>query len=104
MPVRLAGVVDIDDVRVVDGGGETPLPLETVAEVPVLDELWQEHLQRPHSVQTLVTRSVDDAHASATEDSLDAVPAERAANQRVVDHPPSMVDLGPRRKCRSRRV
>ena len=50
-PVGLAGLVDGDDVRVVERGGVAALEAEALAEALVADERRGEHLQRHAAVQ-----------------------------------------------------
>ncbi len=83
---ELAGLVDRDDVRVVDRGRELRLAQEAVAERFVLGEVGGEELERDVALQALVLGQVDDAHAAAAEQGLDAVPGELGADPRVVAH------------------
>src|SRR5215216_6541575 len=64
--VRLARVVDGDDARVVERGGELRLPEEAVAEVGVTDRRAALKLLTP-AVQSDMLGSVHDARAAAPE-------------------------------------
>ena len=83
----LAGVMDADDVGVVQRGGDPHLALESLAELLVLGQLGGEHLQRVDPVQRDVSRAVHDAHAAAADQLIDAVaPDYRAGPQLIASH------------------
>ena len=71
--VRLAGLVDGDDVRMVDRGLELSLAAKAGAEDGVLAEVRVEDLQRDRALERQLRRLVDDAHPAAPEHRLDAV-------------------------------
>ena len=83
MPALLADVVDRDDVRVLERGGVLRLAQEALAEGVVLGQLGREQLQRNVPLQARVVRTVDDAHAAAADELLDAKAQELAADPRV---------------------
>src|SRR5262249_42672108 len=74
--VELTGLVDRDDVRMLQRRGELRLAEETLAESVVLAELRCEELQRDLSLQTKIVGAVDDAHPAPTENALQVVLAE----------------------------
>ena len=82
LAVLLAGVVDGDDVGVVEPGGEARLAQEPLAEALVVGEVAGDHLERHRPVEGQVRRPVDDAHPAARDQRVDAVPAERGADCR----------------------
>ncbi len=84
---ELSGLVDRDDVRVVDRGRELGLPQEALAEGRVLGQVGGEELERDVASQADVLGEVDDTHTTATEQGLDPVPRELSADSRVVAHP-----------------
>ena len=71
--VGLAGLVDGDDVRVVDRGCELGLFEKPLAEGLVLGKARSQELQRHLSLQPQILGQVDDAHASSAEQGLDPV-------------------------------
>ena len=81
--VELAGLVDRDDVGVVDRGREVGLAVEPRAEVGVVGQLVGQQLERHLAPQFALLGEVDDAHAAAAEDPLDAVRPEVGAEARV---------------------
>ena len=72
-PVSLAGLVDGDDVGVVDRGLELALAAKARAEDRVLAEVRLEDLQRDGPVERQLRGLVDDAHPAPPEDRLDPV-------------------------------
>src|SRR5581483_11595338 len=74
----LAGVVDRDDVRVVDRGHRLRLADEALAEVVVRRELREQRLQRSLAAEQDVLRVVDDAHTAFAEHADDAIAADLA--------------------------
>ena len=79
----LAGVVDRDDVRMVERGGELRLAQEALSEAPVLGQLRCEQLEGDLAVERKVVGPVDDAHPAAAEQRLDPVAEELRADARV---------------------
>ena len=61
--VELAGVVDRDDMRVVQGGGGLRFPLEP-APFGLAGELGAQELDRDRTIQPDVEGAIDDAHAA----------------------------------------
>ncbi len=72
-PLHLAGVVDGDDVGVVEAGGQDRLVEEVLAEGGVGALLGGQELERHVTLQTQLDRPVDGAHAAAADDGLDAI-------------------------------
>ncbi len=79
----LAGVVDGDDVRVVDRGGQPRLAQEPLAEALVLGELGGEDLQRDQPLEREIVGAVDDSHPAAADQRLDSVAGKLAADPPV---------------------
>ena len=73
LPVGLAGVVDRDDVGMLERGSEARLDEEALAKPAILGKAWREQLERDGSLERDVVGAVDDAHATAPEQLLDAV-------------------------------
>src|SRR5581483_4112121 len=71
--VFLVGVVDGNNVRMVERSGEPRLAHEPRPEVLVICDLGNQHLQRGLAVQALMCGEVDRAHTASTEDPLDPV-------------------------------
>ncbi len=80
LAVLLAGVVDGDDAGVVEAGGEPRLAQEALAEALLVDQLAGDHLQRHGTVERQLRRPVDDAHAAAGDQRVDAVAGEHGAD------------------------
>ncbi len=78
--VLLAGVVHVDDVRVVHGGGDLRLAHEPLAELRVVGELRGDDLHRDAPSERELRRLVDDAHPAAR-----GQPFETAAAEDVTD-------------------
>ncbi len=70
--LRLACLVDRDDVRVLHLGGDPPLLLESLAEARVVGELGGQDLQRHLAPVLELLGEVDDAHPAAADQALDA--------------------------------
>jgi hypothetical protein len=80
-----AGVVDGEDARVVERGGELGFAQEPLAEVR-LPQSGGEQLQRRRPTEPHVLGSVDDARSAAPERLDDAVAAELRADAPVKRH------------------
>src|SRR6266704_2406600 len=78
--VRLAGIEDGHDVRMVDRGRDPRLPDEPAAERLVAGERGGQDLQRAAPAEALVEGAVDDGHAPSGEDLVEAVPGEMVAD------------------------
>ena len=76
LAVGLARGVHGEDPRMVDGGREPRLAQEALAERLVARELGRDELQRDRPVERELGGAVDDAHAAATDDAVDAVAGE----------------------------
>jgi hypothetical protein len=76
--VRVARVVDRDDVRVLQAGRDGGLPLEAVAVLPVGGERRGEHLEGDRAAQLEVAGAVDDAHTAFADEGVDAVARQHA--------------------------
>jgi hypothetical protein len=77
--VAVAGLVDGDDVRVVDVRLELPLAPKALAEQDVVAQVRREHLERHRPVERDLLRLVYDAHPALAEDPGDPVPGESRA-------------------------
>jgi hypothetical protein len=80
--VRLACVVDRDDGRMVQRGGEPRLAHEPLPEGFVVRELRREDLEGHADAEPRVLGPVDDAHATAAQERLDAVTGELGSDPR----------------------
>ncbi len=78
-PVLLADVMERADVRMVQAGGRLGFPLEPLAQIGIVGDVRQEHLDGDGTIQAGVERLVDLPHASSAELGLDLVGAERGA-------------------------
>ncbi len=81
--VDLAGLVERDDVGVVDRGREVRLAVEAGPEVGVLRQLVGQQLEGHLAAQLALLGEVDDTHATAAQDPLDAIRPEVGAQARV---------------------
>jgi hypothetical protein len=82
-PVDLAGVVDRDDVRVLERRGDPRLALEALAEALRLGVFRGDDLDRGAAPEVQVLGPVDDAHAAAPEAGLDPVAGDGLTDARV---------------------
>ncbi len=80
-PVCLAGIVDRNDVRMIDGRRGPHLPGEPLAEPRVTGELRRQNLQCHRSAQPGVERTVDDRHSAASDLLLDLVAGDLRAGR-----------------------
>jgi hypothetical protein len=87
--LRLAPVVDRDDVRVGEPGGVRRLPAEALDELDVVRVPLVEHLDRDLAAELLVLGEPDVGHAAGAELPLEPVPAgeDRAASLVDGRHP-----------------
>jgi hypothetical protein len=76
----LPRVVDRDDVRMLERGGEARLAQEPLAERYVLRQLRREQLQRDVAIEGEVARAVDDAHSAAAKNFVEPVASELGAD------------------------
>ena len=81
--VGLARVVDRDDVRMVEAGGDLGLADEALPERVVIRELWTEDLQRDLAAQPDVLRQVDDRHPATADDAHHAMSGELGSHPRI---------------------
>ncbi len=86
LAVRLAGRIDRDDVRVIEGRGMLRLGQEPLPEARVGGELLRDELQRDAALQPEVLGEVDDAHTSTSDDRLEPVTGEIGADTSVCRH------------------
>ena len=91
--VGVTGLVDRDDPGVVDRRGQVRLALEARPEARIARELGREQLQRDLPAEPQVRRPIHDAHAAPTEELLDAIRPDAAAN--IVDRRGGHVLLPP---------
>jgi hypothetical protein len=81
--VLLARVVDGDDVRMLQRGGDPGLAVEALVEAGRLGQLGGDDLDRGAPAQVEVLGPVDEAHAAATDPLLDPIPRQHLAEMRV---------------------
>ena len=81
VPVRLAGGVDRDHVRMVDARGQLRFAQDAVARGLVVHEPRREHLQCDGSCQMAVDGAEDLAHATAPDQALERVPGDLVAGR-----------------------
>ncbi len=81
--VDLAGLVDRDDVGVVDRRCQLRLTQEAGPERLVIGEVRRQQLQGHPPPQAALIRQVDDAHPAAADDRLDPIGAELGAEAGV---------------------
>src|SRR3954453_3886395 len=74
--VDFAGLVDRDDIRVVEGGSVARLPEEPIAERIVFTQLRVHELQRNPPAETEMLSAVDDAHATTADQAFQTVARE----------------------------
>ena len=80
------GLVDRDDVRMVDRRSQFRLAQEAVAERLVLGQTGSEQLERDPALEPQILGQVDDAHSAPAQQRLDPVAGEFGADPRVVAH------------------
>ena len=80
------GLVDRDDVRMVDRRGQLRLVEEAVTERFVLGEAGSEQLERDLPLESQILGQVDDAHPAPAQQRFDPVAGELGADPRVVAH------------------
>ncbi len=79
----LAGLVDGQDVGVVDGGRHLRLALESGPVVEVVRQGGWQDLERHAPLESALLRAVHDAHAATPDDRLDPIRPEVRADARV---------------------
>ena len=82
-PVLLAGGVDGHEVRVVDRGGQPRLEREAGAQPGVARPVGGDHLDRDGAAEVELGGAVDDAHAAAARDLLDAAAGELGSGREL---------------------
>ena len=82
-PVRVAGVMDGNDARMLDRRRLPRLAQEPSPVLTVLRELGREQLERDVPVEPRIERPVDDAHPAGTDDLLDPVGRDLRPDVRV---------------------
>ena len=80
------GLVDRDDVRMVDRRGQLRLTKEALAERLVLGEARSEQLERNLPLEPQILGQVDDAHAAPAQQRLDPIAGKLGADPGVVGH------------------
>ena len=102
MAALLARRVDRDHVRVVDRRGDARLALEALAEAGVARAVGRDQLDRDGAAERELRRAIDDAHAAAAGDRLDAaagdlrrLEADRARAQIVTQRARALPGNGP---------
>src|SRR5947208_12422357 len=88
---NFAGGLDRDDRRVVERRGEPRLPQEALPEADVARELRRQQLQRDVALERKLVRAIDDAHASASEQRVDAVSGELGSDGVLLGHCASLM-------------
>ncbi len=84
--VHPPGLVDRDDVRVVDRCGQLRFTQEALAERFFVGESCRNDLERDLPLEAEVLGQVDDAHSTPAEQRFDPVAGELRTNPRVVAH------------------
>ena len=84
MPVDLARVIDRDDVRMRQRGGDPRLVREALPETGGFREIGRDHLQRGLAAQRQVVRLVDHAHPAAPDPRVEPVAGDDRADPSVV--------------------
>ena len=79
VPVRLAGRVDRNHVRVIEARGQLRFAQDAIARGLVVHEPGREHLQCDGARQVTVDRAEDLAHATAPDQALERVPGDLIA-------------------------
>jgi hypothetical protein len=82
-PVRLAGVVHGQDVRMLERGRDLGLREEAAPEALVVREVRSNHLQGDLAPQSQVGRAVDSAHPALAGELLDAVAVELGSDPKL---------------------
>ena len=81
--IRLADLVDVEHVRVLDRGLKPALAAKALDELGVVGELGPQDLERDTTVERGLDGLVDDAHSTASDHPQDAVPRDAGAS---LDH------------------
>ena len=79
--VLVSGLVDRDDVRVVERSRDPRLAQETLAEALVLGELGGDHLERDLASEALFARTVNRTHPPAADECLDLIAGDRRSGR-----------------------
>ena len=77
--VRVAGIEDGNDVRMVERSSELGLAQEASPELVVVRELGRDDLERRLPLEAIVRSEVDGPHPATSQQRLERVPAERVA-------------------------
>jgi hypothetical protein len=89
-PLCLTGLVNGDDARMVERGGEFRLAQEPLAETLARAELRTQEFERDPPVQPLVAGAIDDRHPAASERRLDPIASKLSADPGIdLYHTPS---------------
>ena len=79
--VLLSGLVDGDDVRMVERGRDPRLAQEALAEALVLGELGRDHLERDLAPEPCLLGTVDRTHPPAADERFDPVAGDRRSRR-----------------------
>src|SRR5439155_11699203 len=85
-PVELSCVVDVDDVRMVEGRRDARLADEALTEPRILGDLWREDLECDLPAESQMLGEVDDAHPAAADDALESMACYLVARAEVELH------------------
>ncbi len=92
--VLVSRLVDRDDVRVVERGGDPRLAQEALAEALVLGELGGDDLERDLAAEALLLGAVDRTHPATADERFDSVAGDRRSRRQhgacEVAHQPSL--------------
>ena len=92
--VVLSDLVDRDDVRMLDLGGQVRLPLKALPKHRIRCQLGHDHLERDDAVGPSLTRPVHEPHAPAPGDGLDPVSGELVSGPQLAHRMPRYGVLG----------
>ena len=81
--VTVSGLVDRDDVRVVEARRQLRLSQKTLPKPVVQGERRRQQLERHRTAQARVLAQVDDAHPAAAQQPLDPVPEQFAVSRKL---------------------
>ena len=82
VPLCLPGLVDRDDLRTLERGGDARFPQETLAEARVCGMLGSDELERHLPLEPRILGEIHDAHAASTQQRHEPVAGELGADAR----------------------